>query len=589
VLESPDAAAISPDTPGRAFVRRGGDALVADQIARVDDRRRAAPTETHVVPLGPDDWLAPATQRDATDTSDEVGDDLRRVVAACRSAAELLGVTAPAPVWTAPLPDRLPHEVLATADGDLLPGEAPIGLVDLPHRQLQQRLGWHPRRDGHLAVAGAPRTGRTSTLATIAAGLVRQWSPSDLHLHVVGVTQGPLASLAALPHTGTVVPVDEPRRVARLVARLTAEVAERRRRGAEADVPALVLLVDGWEALVDQLEDVDHGRPVDDLLALLRDGESLGLRAIVTGGRGVLLSRVAAVVGQRLMLRPNDPTDLLLAGIVPSALPSRQPPGRAVRPSDGAQVQVALPPPVEEVSRGAQRWPAWPDVPPARRALRLRPLPPSVDAAALTVGPRDGHWALVGCGGDEAEAVGIDLSVDRCVLVAGPPGSGRSTTLVSMARSLHERGTDVLALCPGPSPLADGPWPVLRPDPAGAAKAKLLGHAQVVLVDDVERLRDQPWELLLSQLVADPAAAAVVVAGTTAALLGTFRGLAGLGRSHRTGVLLRPESASDGEVLGIRAELGDHDLVGRGLLVVRGRQAPVQVARWAEAAVVLPR
>jgi S-DNA-T family DNA segregation ATPase FtsK/SpoIIIE len=373
------------------------------------------------------------------------------------------------------------------------------------------------------------------------------------------------------------------------VARLTAEVAERRRRGAEAEGPALVLLVDGWEALVDQLEDLDHGRPVDDLLALLRDGESLGLRAIVTGGRGVLLSRVAAVVGQRLMLRPNDPTDLLLAGIVPSALPSRQPPGRAVRPSDGAQVQVALPPPVEEVSRGAQRWPAWPDVPPARRALRLRPLPTSVDAAALTVGPRDGHWALVGCGGDEAEAVGIDLSVDRCVLVAGPPGSGRSTTLVSMARSLHERGTDVLALCPGPSPLADGPWPVLRPDPAGAAKAKLLGHAQVVLVDDVERLRDQPWELLLSQLVADPAAAAVVVAGTTAALLGTFRGLAGLGRSHRTGVLLRPEG-SDGEVLGIRAELGDHDLVGRGLLVVRGRQTPVQVARWAElAAVDLPR
>jgi S-DNA-T family DNA segregation ATPase FtsK/SpoIIIE len=577
VLESSDAAAISPDTPGRAFVRRGGDALAAVQIARVDDCPRPAPAQTLVLPLDQDDWLARTTESAATD---EVGDDLRRVVTACRTAAELLGVTAPAPVWAPPLPDQLPLGDVDTGDGDLAPGEALIGLVDLPQRQIQQRLGWHPRRDGHLAISGASRTGRTSALLTVAAGLSGQWSPSDLHLHVIGVGQGTLRGLAALPHTGTVVSADEPRRVARLVARLSAEVADRCRRGPQVAGPALVLLVDGWEALVERLEDVDHGRPVDDLLALVRDGEPVGLRAIVTGGRGVLLSRVAAVVGQRLMLRPNDPTDLLLAGIVPSALPSRQPPGRAVRSSDGAQVQLALPPSVDEVSRSAaERWPSWSEVPTARRAVRLRPLPTTVDAANLTTGARPGRWALVGRGGDEAEAVGIDLAVDRCVLVAGPPGSGRSTTLQTMARSLHALGVDVLAICPGPSPLCDGPWRVLRPGPGEPAHPELLTGRQVVLVDDVERVRDQPWEPLLCQLAQDPAAAGIVVAGMTTSLLGTFRGLGNLGRSHRTGVLLRPESASDGEVLGVRAELGDHDLVGRGLLVLRGRQTPVQVAR----------
>jgi S-DNA-T family DNA segregation ATPase FtsK/SpoIIIE len=578
VLESSDAAAISPDTPGRAFVRRGGDALVAVQVARVDDSPHPAPVETLVRPLGEDDWLSPTTERAAVD---EVGDDLRRVVAACRTAAELLGVAAPAPVWTPPLPDLLAiGDAEAAGDGDT-PGEAVVGVVDLPRCQLQQRLGWHPRRDGHLAVAGASRTGRTSTLLTVAAGLVRQWSPSDLHLYLIGVGQGALRALAALPHTGTVVSADEPRRVVRLVARLSAEVADRRRLGAQVAGPALVLLVDGWEALVERLEDVDHGRPVDDLLALIRDGESVGLRAIVTGGRAVLLSRVAAVVGQRLMLRPNDPTDLLLAGIAPSALPSRQPPGRAVRSGDGAQVQIALPPPVEEVgSLSAERWPSWSDLPPARRALRLRPLPTTIDAADLAAGPQPDRWALVGCGGDESVAVGIDLSVDRFVLVAGPPGSGRSTTLASMAASLHAGGVDVLAICPGPSPLSDGPWPVLRPRPGEPAQGELLTGPQVVLVDDAERIRDQPWEPLLCRLAEDPAAAAIVVAGMTAALLGTFRGLGSLGRSHRTGVLLRPESASDGDVLGVRAELGDHDLVGRGLLVVRGRQSHVQVARW---------
>jgi S-DNA-T family DNA segregation ATPase FtsK/SpoIIIE len=579
VLESSEAAAISPDTPGRAFVRRGGDALVAVQIARVDDCPRPAPSQTQVLPLGPDDWLATTTERAATD---EVGDDLRRVVAACQTAAGLLGVAVPAPVWAAPLPDQLPFDE-AEATGGPLPGEAVVGLVDLPHRQLQQRLGWHPRRDGHLAVAGAPRTGRTSTLATIAAGLVRQWSPSDLHLHVIGAGHGALSALTALPHTGTVVTDDEPRRLTRLVARLSDEVAERRRQGPQVAWPALVLLVDGWEALVERLEDVDHGRPVDDLLALIRDGESVGLRAIVTGGRGVLLSRVSAVVGQRLMLRPNDPTDLLLAGIAPSALPSRQPPGRAVRSDDGAQVQIASPPSLEGVCRSAaERWPSWLDVPATRRALRLRALPTTIDAGELTAGPRPGRWALVGCGGDAAEAVGIDLAVDRFAVVAGPPGSGRSTALLSMARSLHAGGVNVLAICPGTSPLTGGPWRVLRLRPAEAAQGELLRGAQVVLVDDVERIRDQPWEPLLCQLAQDPSAAGIVVAGLTTALLGTFRGLGSLGRSHRTGVLLRPESGSDGEVLGVRAELGDHDLTGRGQLVVRGHQTPVQVARWTQ-------
>jgi len=47
---------------------------------------------------------------------------------------------------------------------------------------------------------------------------------------------------------------------------------------------------------------------------------------------------------------------------------------------------------------------------------------------------------------------------------------------------------------------------------------------------------------------------------------------------HRTGVLLRPESAADGDVLGVRALLDDRLPVGRGVLVVRGQQTPVQVA-----------
>jgi S-DNA-T family DNA segregation ATPase FtsK/SpoIIIE len=582
VLDDGAAAAINPDTPGRALARRGGDALVAVQIARVDDAPRPAPDRTIVVPLDDRGWPCAADPVHAA-TADTTGDNLGRIVAACAAAAERLGIPAPPPVWTAPLPDRLSLEE-AEGDDELNDGHAVVGLVDLPRQQRRLCLAWHPARDGHLAIAGASRTGRTSALLTIAAGLVRRWSPGDLHLHVIDAGQGALCGLSTLPHTGTVVTADQPRLVARLVDRLLAEVADRRRRGAADTGPAVVLLIDGWEALVERLEDVDHGRPVDQLLSLVRDGESMGLRAVVAGGRGVLLSRVAAVVGQRLMLRPNDPTDLLLAGVAPSALPSSQPPGRAVRSSDGALVQIALPPSLDDLTADtARRWLSWQEVPPARRALRLRPLPELIAAADLEWPPRPGRWALVGCGGDDARAVGLDLGSHRFALVAGPPGSGRSTALVCMAQSLRAAGVDVLAVCTRPSPLADGPWQVMRLDQREGSQhdpeaAELLARGQVVLVDDVERLRDQPWESVLCQVADDPAAAGVVAAGTTSALLATFRGLAGVARVHRTGVLLRPESASDGEVLGVRAQVDEHTPVGRGLLVVHGQQTPVQVA-----------
>lgn len=576
VLDVGDAAAISPDTPGRALLRRGGDAAVPLQVARLEGR--LLPVDRVEV----QSWDGTPTGGRPT-SDDELPDggasaDLDRVVRACRAAASALSVPAPPPVWTPPLPPTLPLDAAEAADAHVPAGSAVVGLVDLPQEQRQRCLSWHPVDDGHLAVAGAARTGRTSALLTIAAGLCRRWSPADLHLHVIEASGRELQDLTALPHAGTVVSGDQPRRVTRLIQHLGAEVARRRQHHA-ARRAALVLLVDGWEPLVDRLADVDHGRPVDDLLALMRDGESVGLRVVLTGGRGVLVSRVAAVVGQRLLLRPNDTTDLLLAGIPPSCVPTRQPPGRALRP-DGAQVQIALPPAARDVVRAATaRHPAWRDQSRDDRPLRLRALPAVVPATDLLVSGRPASWALVGCGGDDHEPVGIDLAVDRFVLVAGPPGSGRTTALATMAHSLHVQGTPVVAVCGTSSPLAGGPWPTLQLGHAGSsdALAALTGAGGVVVVDDVEQLLDHPLGQALQAVTSDPRRG-LVVAGSTAALSASYRGLAGLGRTSRTGVLLRPESPADGEVLGVRAQLDDASPAGRGLLVVRGRQVPVQVA-----------
>ena len=71
---------------------------------------------------------------------------------------------------------------------------------------------------------------------------------------------------------------------------------------------------------------------------------------------------------------------------------------------------------------------------------------------------------------------------------------------------------------------------------------------------------------------------ALVVGGDADELRLSVRGVGAAARSARTGLLLQPTRPSDGEPLGVRVQPSDERSPGRGVLVVRGRQQPVQVA-----------
>ena len=497
-----------------------------------------------------------------------------------------------------PLPRSLTLEGLPSGRCDQ--GVA-IGLVDLPEQQRQPALRWHPVTDGHLGLCGGPRSGRTTALATLAIALSRAWSPDDLHLHVIDAASGQLRDLAALPHTGTLLTRAQPRLVARLVARLSAEVRHRLGQG-RADAPPVVLLVDGWDALVESLDKLDHGRASEELIALLRDGPAAGLRAVVAGDRALLTSRLSAVLPERLLLRVTDPTDLLLAGLPVASLSVDPAPGRGVRTRDGASVQLAtaagqvstpgqatavahinaattggMAPAVALAAEAARA--SWPS-PRTVGRVRVIELPASVEIEQVVHPNPGGRRALLGIGGDEGHAVVLDLDAHRSVLVAGPPGSGRSTALHTMAHTLHRVGAAVLAVCPRSSPLDAGPWPVLGPFDERSVADQLTAQPQTcVLVDDVELLADSALDAVLDALIRQRGPTALVLAGATSALLGLFRGASVSARGARTGVLLQPGTASDGDLLGVRVELSDRPGPGRGVLVVAGEQQALQVGR----------
>jgi S-DNA-T family DNA segregation ATPase FtsK/SpoIIIE len=218
-----------------------------------------------------------------------------------------------------------------------------------------------------------------------------------------------------------------------------------------------------------------------------------------------------------------------------------------------------------------------------RRPRRIELLPASIRLDDLA--PPDGRMSVVvGVGGDELEPVVVDLSQTTTpgLLVAGPPRSGRSTTLLTLAAGLHSGGLPIVAVAPRASPLRELPGCLVGSEAAPALEA-LLGNGPVaLLVDDAELLVDSVLAPVLERAVrgARDTGTVVLVAGTTDELVTSYRGFVVDLRRARAGILLSPQSAGDGDLLGVRLSraTGGDVQPGRGLLAVRGRVEPLQVA-----------
>ncbi|MCW2715412.1 MAG: cell division FtsK/SpoIIIE [Frankiales bacterium] len=615
VLDSPVAATISRSTPGRGFVRTGHSTLSAFQAGRVGGRRPAkgpAPAVPTVEVL-PAAELGDAPPRPAGDSEvegeGEADTDLTLLVEACAGAAVRLGLEPQPSPWLPPLPDLVLIGDLPPVEDPLAgaPGRVPplaYGLLDLPAEQRRASLVLDLDRSSHLMVIGSPRAGRTTTLRAIAAAVAAAASADDVHLHALDFGGGGLAALAALPHTGAVVTPDQPERVDRLLTWLGAEVVRRQRVLAEAGcsglleqrsraapedrMPHLLVLLDRWEAFLAAYQDLDAGRLVDLVLRVVREGPSAGIQLVITADRSGAIGRMGSLVEERLLLRLADRGDYAALGVPSRSVPGELGAGRGWslgREPVVAQVALIDADPAGPAQAARLRREAAVLGRAARPPRRFEPLPSTVRRADLPPHP-DPAVLVVGVGGDDLGAIGLDAqATGGGVLVAGPPGSGRSTALLTFSAALAPLGLPVVAVAPRPSLLRELPGCLSDPaDPGAAAllEARLVGRPAVLLVDDAELLLDTPLAPVLERIVrrARDTGTVVIVAGTTEDLLGCFRGFVVDLRRSRTGLLLCPQSAADGDLLGVRLSraTGGEVVPGRALLSVRGQVQPLQVA-----------
>jgi S-DNA-T family DNA segregation ATPase FtsK/SpoIIIE len=184
-------------------------------------------------------------------------------------------------------------------------------------------------------------------------------------------------------------------------------------------------------------------------------------------------------------------------------------------------------------------------------------------------------------GGDELTAHGPDLADGMPVfIVGGPVKSGRSTVLVSMARSFLAGGAQLVIVAPRSSPLralAGAPG-VLRSFEETELPADELAEAVggfsgpgVVVIDDAELLRDCDAADELKKLIdfgADQRRA-LVFGGNSEDICVGFGGWQVDAKRARRGCLLSPQQLPDGDLMGLRlprSVIGEPVKPGRALL-----------------------
>jgi S-DNA-T family DNA segregation ATPase FtsK/SpoIIIE len=610
VIGTADAARIAKSTPGRAYARLGHASLLPFQSGRVGGRRPGAVTRTiaepFVVPLDVAALGRPVPVRPAVRNDDEAETDLTAVVEAiCAANAELSLEPQHSP-WLAALTTTVAVADLAVdrAPAGLL-APVPYGLEDLPAEQLQRAACVDFATFGHLLVAGAPRTGRSQLLRTIAGSVARLHEVADVHLYGIDCGNGALLPVADLPHCGAVVSRTQPERARRVISRLVAEVARRQEilsRSGVSDIgeqrassaqgerlPHILVLLDRWEGFVSTLGELDGGALTDAMMQLLREGATVGVHCIIAGDRTVLSSRIAAMSEDRLTFRMADRTDYTLAALSPRSLPDDPPPGRAFRAESGREIQVAL---LDADNSGAGQAAALrdigveanerePDLPRSLRPFRVEVLPARLGyaAAAELVEEPTRLWGLVGVGGDEWAAYGADLARTPTFIVGGAPRSGRSGVLLTMAVSLLRSGVSLVLATPKPSPLREltGHPGVIASYEGAHLPSELASVLEsaiapvVVLVDDAELLKDCAAGDVLRELVrhGSERSQAVVIAGSTDDMCTGFSGWQVDMKRGRSGILLSPQGIGDGDLIGVRlprSVIGGAVTPGRGYL-----------------------
>ncbi|WP_436837341.1 type VII secretion protein EccCa [Micromonospora matsumotoense] len=375
------------------------------------------------------------------------------------------------PLSTAPsldtlLPSVVPDPVRGmTVDDPTAQGRlrVPVGIVDRPADQLRELftidLGG---ADGHVGIAGAPQSGKSALLRSVILALALTNTPREVQFYGLDFGGGGLASIAGLPHIGSIATRMERDRVVRTIEEIW-QVMERReyefanrgldsistylaaRSRGEIDDPYghVFLVVDGWYTMKQDFVDLETR-----FQELASRGLSFGIHVIVSTTRwSEMRTWLRDLLGTRLELRLADSMESEVGSRRAATVPSQ--PGRGLT-SEGLHFLGALPrmdgssavddlaeatkSTVEEIST------FWT----GPTAAGVRMLPTLLPVESLPV-PEPAFKVCLGRDEQRLAPVWHDFMVTPHLLVLGDNETGKSNLLRLVLRAIQQHYTPAQA------------------------------------------------------------------------------------------------------------------------------------------------
>ncbi|MGC5017536.1 type VII secretion protein EccCa [Micromonospora sp. DT47] len=472
VLGVPDANAL-PRSPGHGYLRSGTDPLVRFKAAYVsgpvprrdgtaggpDGTPRLLTFSTHLVPLP--EPVTPAALPVAEEESESLLDVL---------VGRLAGQGPPAhQVWLPPLdrapaldellgpPGVNPQRGLTFANPELHGAlQVPVAVVDKPYEQRRDLL-WLALDGaaGHVAVVGAPQSGKSHLLRALICALALTHTPAEAQVYCLDFGGGGLAALRDLPHVGGVAGRADPTVVRRTVGEIGTLLAERERRFTELGVESMAawrqrrsalaaagqptvdpfgdvfLVVDGWATLRGEYDDLE---PL--ITDLATRGLSYGVHVVASAVRWMdFRPAIRDLFGSRLELRLGDPSDSVVKRAAAATVPEKKP-GRGITAQSlhflTALPQLAGSEPADLVKAVAGAWSGRP-------APRVRLLPPVLPYAELDRTATGGLAFPIGVAEADLRPVALDFATEPHFVVFGDAECGKSSFLRALATSIVTR------------------------------------------------------------------------------------------------------------------------------------------------------
>ncbi|MCC2033612.1 FtsK/SpoIIIE domain-containing protein [Microbacterium allomyrinae] len=607
------ASTFDPSLPGRGIAKTGPGRLVPFQsgyaggwTAEEPDRAQVRVAELRFgsVTL----WESEGDNDSDTHDEDLGPNDQKRLVANLGNAASVARIPAPRRPWLDDLPTTIDLRDLPL-EGD---ASIPVGLADIPQRQLQEAVFFRPDTDGHMLVYGTSGAGKSAALRTI--GIAAGARPDLGRVAVYGIDfgTGALRSLETMPHVGSVVQGDDAERVQRLLRTLRGILDDRAKRYSETNAatlteyrqitgdtaePRIIVLLDGFGVFKQDWETVSARAPYYAIfMRMLGEGRPLGVHVVATADRyGAVPTAVSANVTKRIVLRMSDEGAYSILGVAKDVLNERSAPGRAI--VDGLETQVAViggTTNVAEQNAAAEAFAAALRAAGAIEAKNIGSLP--IELALSELPTRVGELPTLGIGDDTLGPKGFEPI--GTFVVAGPPQSGKTTAVRGIVSSLERFDPAVELFHIGGRRAALRDFRSWRRAVSGIEDVRALakelkdlvadesvGKRIAIVVENIAEFGDTDAERPLKELFqAINRSDHFLVADGDVSQLSSGYGLVGELKAGRHGIALRPESYDGDSLFKVPfPKVQRHEFpAGRGLFVENGQLVTVQLPLGAE-------